>query len=303
MLAQSTFRKSWLYLIGAAAAWGFASAISKRAVEEIPPLTLFPIQLGVSLLALGTIVILGRTRPERPGGIRTLAWLGVLNPGVAYSLGLVGLTQITASLSVVLWATEPLLILGLAVLILKERVVPRVAIASAAAVGGVLLIALQSERDGSLPGIALTLLGVLACAFYTIAAKRLLLDTSALLGLLVQQVAALSFAVVVLAASSVWLDPFPLTQVSGTAWASAIASGFLYYAVGFWLYLLGLRQTSATTAGSFLNLIPFFGIAAGFILLRESFTGQEWLGAALIVGSLTVVLLPARSRAAVETIG
>ena len=137
MLDQSTFRKSWLYLIGAAAAWGFASAISKRAVEEIPPLTLFPIQLGVSLVALGTIVTLGRTRPERPGGIRTLAWLGVLNPGVAYSLGLVGLTQITASLSVVLWATEPLLILGLAVLILKERVASHVAVASAAAVGGV----------------------------------------------------------------------------------------------------------------------------------------------------------------------
>ena len=291
MLAQSTFRKSWLYLIGAAAAWGFASAISKRAVEEIPPLTLFPIQLGVSLVALATIVILGPTRPERPEGIRTLAWLGVLNPGVAYSFGLVGLTQITASLSVVLWATEPLLILGLAVLILKERIALRVAVASAAAVGGVLAIALQSDRDGSLPGIVLTLLGVLACAFYTIAAKRLLLDTSALLGLIVQQLAAFTFAVVVLGVSMVWLDPFPPSQVSGTAWASAIASGLLYYAVGFWLYLLGLRQTSATTAGSFLNLIPFFGIAAGFILLRESFTGQEWLGAALIVGSLTIVLM------------
>lgn len=291
MLAQSTFRRSSLFLIGAAAAWGLASAVSKRAVEEIPPLTLFPIQIGVSLVTLGTIVTLGRTRPDRPGGIRALAWLGVLNPGFAYSLGLVGLTQITASLSVVLWATEPLLILGLAVLILKERVASRVAVASVVAVFGVYLIALQSDRDGSLPGIALTLLGVLACAFYTIAAKRLLVDTSALLGLIVQQLAAFCFAVAVLGASSVWLDPFPPNHVSGTAWASALVSGVLYYAVGFWLYLLGLRQNSASTAGSFLNLIPFFGIGAGFILLGERFTGQEWLGAALIVGSTALVLL------------
>ena len=111
------------------------------------------------------------------------------------------------------------------------------------------------------------------------------------LGLIVQQLAAFCFAVAVLGVSNVWLDPFPLTQVSGTAWASAIVSGVLYYAVGFWLYLLGLRQTSASTAGSFLNLIPFFGIGAGFILLGESFTGEEWLGAALIVGSTALVLL------------
>ena len=298
MLAQSTFRRSSLFLIGAAAAWGLASAVSKRAVEEIPPLTLFPIQLGGSLAVLGAIVTIGRTRPDWPGGVRALAWLGVLNPGVAYSLGLVGLTQITASLSVVLWATEPVLILGLAVLILKERVAPRVAVASVVAVFGVYLIALQSTTDGSLPGIALTLLGVLACAFYTIAAKRLLVDTSALFGLIVQQFAAFCFALTALGASSLWLEPLPMSQVSGIAWASAFASGVLYYAVGFWLYLIGLRQTSASTAGSFLNLIPFFGIGAGFILLGESFTGQEWLGAALIVGSLAVVLSAARSRTA-----
>ena len=64
MLAQSTFRRSSLFLIGAAAAWGLASAVSKRAVEEIPPLTLFPIQLGVSLVTLGTIVIAGANSPS-----------------------------------------------------------------------------------------------------------------------------------------------------------------------------------------------------------------------------------------------
>lgn len=151
----------------------------------------------------------------------------MLNPGVAYTLGLIGLTQITASMSVLLWATEPLLILGLALLVLKERVALRVVLASAGAICGVLLIALQADRRGSLPGIALTLSGVLACAFYTILAKRLLVDTSALPGLIVQQLGA---------------------------------------------FLIGLRDTSASTVGSFLNLIPFFGMGAGFILLGETFT-------------------------------
>jgi drug/metabolite transporter (DMT)-like permease len=93
----------------------------------------------------------------------------------------------------------------------------------------------------------------------------------------------------VLAVSSLWFDVFP-ERVSATAWASAFISGVLYYAAGFWLYLIGLRMTSAAVAGSFLNLIPFFGIAAGFILLDETFSVREWLGAGLIVAAMTLVL-------------
>jgi drug/metabolite transporter (DMT)-like permease len=40
-----------------------------------------------------------------------LSLLGLLNPGVAYALGLLGLLSITASLSVLLWATDPVLIM------------------------------------------------------------------------------------------------------------------------------------------------------------------------------------------------
>ena len=283
-------RRSSLFLVGAAAAWGLATAVSKRAVDEIPPLVLFPVQLGVSLVTLGTLSLLGRSRPLQPVGRRALTWLGVLNPGVAYTLGLIGLTQITASMSVLLWATEPLLILGLAVLVLKERVGHHMVLGSFGAICGVLLIALQADRRGSLAGIALTLSGVLACAFYTIVAKRLLVNTSALPGLIVQQLAAFGFSLAVLGVSALWLSPMQFVEISGTAWASAVGSGVLYYAAGFWFYLIGLRDTTASTAGSFLNLIPFFGIGAGFILLGETFTRQEWLGAGLILGSLAILI-------------
>ena len=45
---------------------------------------------------------------------RAHSWLGVLNPGVSYALGLAGLARITASASALLWATEPILILLIA---------------------------------------------------------------------------------------------------------------------------------------------------------------------------------------------
>ena len=50
-------------LILAAAAWGLGTVISKRAVSEIPPLTLLPIQLAASVLVLA---ILMRSTPVSP---------------------------------------------------------------------------------------------------------------------------------------------------------------------------------------------------------------------------------------------
>jgi probable blue pigment (indigoidine) exporter len=44
-------RRTVLALILAAACWGLGTVVSKRAIAEIPPLTLLPIQLGSSLVA------------------------------------------------------------------------------------------------------------------------------------------------------------------------------------------------------------------------------------------------------------
>jgi probable blue pigment (indigoidine) exporter len=101
-----------LWLILAAASWGTATAVSKRAVAEIPPLTLLTIQLAASVAVLA-ILMRWRGVPLRdPTASPILGRLGVLNPGIAYSLSLVGLVHISASLSVLLWAAEPLMILS-----------------------------------------------------------------------------------------------------------------------------------------------------------------------------------------------
>ena len=111
---MSRVRMSAWSLVAAAACWGTATAISKRAVDEIAPLTLLPLQLAVSVsvLLIASLIAGDRRLPVEHRG--RLAWLGVLNPGLAYALSLAGLSRITASASALLWATEPVLILLLA---------------------------------------------------------------------------------------------------------------------------------------------------------------------------------------------
>jgi probable blue pigment (indigoidine) exporter len=276
-------------LTGAAAAWGVATVIAKRALTEIPPLTLLPIQLAISVALLAVVLVIQRQELTFPAELRRLGLLGVLNPGISYALGLIGLTYIAASLSVLLWATEPIMILLLAWWILGDRITKQVVVGALLALAGVLLVVFEPGSEGQPVGVTLTLLGVAACAVYTVITKKWMVTESTLQVVALQQASALVFAVLLLGVSALAGYRSPSVTISTDAWLSALLSGALYYAAGFWLYLNGLRHTNAATAGLYINLIPVFGIAASYALLGERLSARQWLGAILIVTTMFVV--------------
>ncbi|MDQ4052798.1 MAG: DMT family transporter [Actinomycetota bacterium] len=284
-----------LMLVAAAACWGVGTVITKQVLGDVAPLTLLPLQLAASCVFLLLVSLVGRTRVAWSPQLRRLTALGVLNPGLAYLLGLLGLASITASMSVLLWATEPVLILLLAVLLLRDRVAGGLVVAMVVAVLGVLLVVYQPSASGSGGGVALTLAGVLACALYTVLARRLLLDDASVSVALVQQAAALGFALVVLAgAQAVTGDELDLGSMGLADWLGATASGVLYYGLAFWFYLAGLRQVSAAVAGSFITLVPVFGVAGGYVV-GERLTAWQWVGAAVVVAAVAVVAVRQRN--------
>jgi drug/metabolite transporter (DMT)-like permease len=277
-------------LVASTVCWGVGTVVSKRAVEEIPPLPLLVMQLAVSVVALAVVTFVQHIPVRWSPGLRRLGAVGILNPGIAYVLSLMGLAHITASLSVLLWSVEPLLILVLAMGVLHERVTRRQAVAMVLAVVGVVLLMFERGTGGSV-GVALTLAGVTACAVYTVVSRRLMGSDPALTVVLVQQSCALVFALGMLGVAGVdgWLSS--LTTVSATAWISGALSGLIYYAVAFWCYLTGLRGLSASAAAVFINLVPVFGIAAGYLVLGERLSGRQWLGAATVVVAVTASAL------------
>jgi probable blue pigment (indigoidine) exporter len=276
-------------LVAAAASWALATVISKRAVDEIEPLTLLPIELAVSVVMLGAAAAMTGQRVRRSSELSRLALLGVLNPGVSYALGLVGLARITASMSVLLWAVEPLLILAFAWLLLRQQPTARLMAWSLLALVGVVLVVFVPSGAGEPLGVAFTLAGVSACAIYTVLSSYVLVEVSSLTVVLVQQVAAFLFALVLFAGALIVGQGGSLSNVSLTGWASAVIAGVLYYAVAFWFYINGLRHVRPAVAGMFLNLIPLFGLAASRVLLDERLSGRQWVGAALIVAAVLAI--------------
>jgi drug/metabolite transporter (DMT)-like permease len=103
----------------------------------------------------------------------------------------------------------------------------------------------------------------------------------------IQQVSALAFALVIVliwyGASGVSIEP------SGRQTLAALASGATYYGLGFLLYVSGLRRTSAARAGTFLTLIPVFGLVFSALLLQERFTRIQMIGALIVIATMAVL--------------
>ena len=265
----------------AALCWGLGTVSSKQALTALAPITLLAAQLAVSVGVVAIVLRIRGTRLSAPSG---LARLGLLNPGLAYALSLLGLVSISASLSVILWALEPLLIIVLAALTLGERLSRTLILLTGLAVVGTVIVAYDPAVNGALLGVVLTLAGIACCAVYSVAARRWLpgADSTADVVLL-QQAHALAFALAALAIVAV-VGGTPLPMRAGLPeLASAIVSGLLYYAAAYWFYLGALRNVPASRAVVSFYLIPIVGVAASFAWLGERLEPRQLIGAAIVL--------------------
>ncbi len=278
-----------LALIIAAGCWGLGTVISKAALDEIPPLTLLPIQLASSLVVLA--LLMKRQGVPFRGGPRLLGRLGLLNPGTAYALSLVGLVTVTASLSVLLWALEPLMILFLAAFFLRERITPALFALSLVAVAGMVLVVYDPASSGQAIGVALTLAGIACCAAYTVITRRFIpeaRETSQVI--LTQQAHALGLALVLIVIVGLVGGVIAPATLTPLGLASAVGSGVLYYAGAYWFYLGALRNVPASIAAVSFYLIPIVGVAASALLLGERLDVRQWVGAVIVLGALLAIL-------------
>ena len=284
-------RHDLVALILAATCWGVGTVISKAALAEVPPLTLLPIQLAASLAVLG-VLMRRQGISFRSEGSPLLGRLGLLNPGLAYALSLLGLATITASLSVLLWAIEPLMILVLAAWFLHERITPTFVVLSLVAVAGMVVIIYDpSSSGGQVIGVALTIAGIACCAAYTVIARRWIpgaKETSQVI--LAQQGYALALAlvlVVVVGFAGGAIVPASLTPLG---LASAVGSGAIYYAGAYWFYLGALRHVPASFAAVSFYLIPIVGVAASALLLGERLDPRQWVGAVIVLAAVLAII-------------
>ena len=188
-------------LILACALWAIATVISKDLLASVPPITFFVIQLIPSTLVLWVLVLVNGVQREHLTGLLPLALLGWLNPGLSYTLSMLGLTRTTASVATLLWAAEPTLIVAMAWFVLREAITIRLLVLIATAACGVLLVTGIADKGQSLTdsgyGVVLILGGVLCCALYTVLSRRIASRIDPLFTVAIQQTVGLVWALAI----------------------------------------------------------------------------------------------------------
>lgn len=284
----------------AALCWGTATVMSKSALADVPPVSLLVLQLAGSVLVLWLVVWGQRTASGSWREITRYAWLGLLEPGLAYLLGLIGLTDMKAGAATLIQSSEAIMIVVASVVILRVAPTGRFLVLSVLALAG-LVVALgllnfsEATGNGAL-GVTLMFSATAVAAVYVVLSSRIALKTSPIVIVAWQQTVALALALALLPAE--WLlssDGVGLPQ-SPRTWLLVLASGIVQYALGFSLYMRALGTISANIAGSFLNLTPVFGLGIAFVFLDEMMTPLQLAGTAVTITAVMLISLSGQTQ-------
>ncbi len=279
--------------------WGGTYVASKIAMSDFLPITLAFVRFALaSLIMIPFLLTKYRHIRLTRGDFITCATLGALGFTFAYIFQNIGVKMTKTMNAAIEISSEPVMMLILAALFLKEKITGRIISGIVLSTIGVLIIILPGSADGavhssagaySAAGDALVLLSALCCALYTIignqAIKRLPSFVVTAYAVITGTILLFPFAAyyenglsaIATASLRSWLCVFYL---------SALATSFAYFV---W-YLL-LERLDASYMGNFLNLQPLVGIVLGRFLLSEPAGGATFIGAAFIIGGVYITSL------------
>lgn len=284
--------RHFLLALAVVAVWGTNFVVIKLALGHLPPLLFAALRFSLALVP----ALFFLPRPNVPW--RNLAAYGLLIGMGQFGLLYVAIDgHISPGIASLVVQTQVFFTIGLAMRISGERVQPFQWLALLLATGGIAIIALHTDGNTTLLGLALILVAALCWAGGNIAAKQGRPDN-----MLAYVVWSSAFSVPPLFALS-WamegserilngLSQADLATWAAVAWQSWGNTLFGYAAWG-WL----LARHPAATITPMALLVPVFGMGASALWLGESLPTWKLLAAALVMGGLAVNLLWPKLRA------
>ena len=280
--------------------WSGSTVAEKVLLSQIPPVSLLVWQLATSVAVLWGLVFLSGT--ERPGrrDLLRLGWPGLLQPGLANLLLLLGLTLTTASSFGFLNAYETPLGMLFAALLLGERIGRPTVVLAGLATLGVLLVALNAPNAvtpvtghlNTTQGVLLVLCGTSLAALYSAVSSSLVAQVGSHPLVLTALQQTLGLGVALVAWCLLALPRGELTLLAAlppAIWGWAALAGVFQYAVPFWFFLLALRSLSVSALSLLFTLGPIFVLVGAFLVLGERLSPVQLCGAALTLLALGAV--------------
>ena len=231
--------------------------------------------------------------------------LGIVPPSVMLSWGI---THSSASNAAILSLTIPVLMTGLGVLMLGEKLTLIRVFSLLLGLVGTLLVSTSDLSHASfsrrlLLGNFVILIAGLGSAFYNTYSKDLLSRYSEL------EVLVFSYAVGVGACAiiSAAFETRPFYRIagySGATWLAVAILGFLSWGIAMVLWMWVLNRLEVGQISTSIYLLPLFGLILSVLTVHDHITLPQILGGALTVaGTATLTLFDGRRSAQVTKPG
>lgn len=268
-----------LVTAGAPLVWGSTYAVT---TELLPPDR--PLLAGAArALPAGLLLLLVvRRLPSGQWWWRS-GVLGTLNIGAFFALLFVSAYRLPGGVAAVLGAMSPLVVAGLTVGLLGERVPRRTVGAAVVGALGVALIVLTAEARLDPLGVLAGVGGAASMALGVVLTKRWARPVS-LLTMTSWQLTAGGLVLLPLVLVVEGMPPtLTGTHVGGYAYLSLVGSALAYT-----LWFRGLDRLPAASVSMLGQLSPVVAALIGWVLLEQSLRPLQLLGMALALGSVVV---------------
>lgn len=204
----------------------------------------------------------------------------------------VGIQYTSSGIASVLLATNPLFVLVLSIIFLREEINRNRVIGMMLGFFGIVIVIFGGKNimgfllSSSFAGNILVLFSALCWGLYVIMNKRVLRQYSPLL----LTTSAFIFGSLLLFILCVFSRNFSvITGLSATSWLFVIYLGLISSGLTYLLWNYVLKRMEASKASVFLFLIPIVAILLGKIILAEKITPSLVVGAGLVLSGIYLV--------------
>jgi len=286
--------RDWSLLGLLSVLWGGSFFFNGVVLRELPPLAV--VLLRVALAAMILLPVLWAYRIRFPVGLsgwRPFFAIALLNNVLPFSLIVIGQIYIPGGLASILNATTPLFTVLVMAAAGDEKLHPRRVAGVVTGLIGVIILHgqdLHGQDPDIQAGEGIGILLCLAAAFsYGLAAlyTRRRLSDSPPLATATFQLLASSLMMTIIAA--IFERPWQLPTPGATTWLAMMGLAGLSTALAYIVFFQILRRSGSTNVMLVTLLIPVTAILLGYLVLGESISLREIIGA-LVIGSALLLI-------------
>jgi drug/metabolite transporter (DMT)-like permease len=278
--------RAWAALLIVWVVWGSTYLAIRVSVESMPPL----LMAGARFLIAGTIMFPVSVRRGRPTRAQWLGCgvVGLLMLGANGALSFAE-KSVPSGLASLLIATVPLWLLGFDAGLNRVRLGWAPVLGLLVGLAGVAFLSGSTSGSVSVAGVVICLCAAASWALGTILSRRVPMPANPALGSSMEMLVAGTVLLAVAGANGE-VGSFRVDAVSGRSWAAFAYLVVIGSIIAFSAYVIAVRSLPTATVATYAYVNPVIAVLLGTTMLSERLTPSMFVGGALIVGAVVLVV-------------